>query len=112
MVPNPVYNRDGASRNSPSTRSRVFGGASAHRVQIAHRKPDEVDGELSGCDFFLELFKLEWGQDGEAGTVTESHPERRWHEGRPIAGFEIFNEMVDEGFAFCVKCVLDVLLVS
>lgn len=41
--------------------------------------------------------------------MTESHPERRWHEGCPVAGFEIFNEMVDEGFAFCVKCVLDFL---
>lgn len=44
--------------------------------------------------------------------MTESHPERRWHEGRPVAGFESFNEMVDEGFVFCVKCVLDVFLVN
>lgn len=65
-----------------------------------------MDGELSGRDFRLELFKLEWGKEREAGAVAESHPEGRWHERRPIAGFKSFNEMVDEGFVFCVECVL------
>lgn len=56
----------------------------------------------------MELFKLEWREKGEAGAVTESHPEGGWHEGCPAAGFKSFNKMIDEGFAICVECVLDV----
>lgn len=65
-----------------------------------------MNGEVSGRDFCLELFKLERGEEREAGAVAESHPESGWHKGRPIAGFESFNEMVDEGFIFCVERVL------
>lgn len=58
------------------------------------------------------MFKLERGEEREAGAVTKSHSESGWHKGHPITGFESFNEMVDEGFIFCVERVLGVWLVS